>query len=47
MNGAHAHIKTLVSSGVAFNNRQYSILRSELKRFGASEGPKALDMALM
>jgi len=29
---------------VIFNNRQYSILRSELKRVGATEGPKALDL---
>jgi acetolactate synthase-1/2/3 large subunit len=29
---------------IIFNNRQYSILRSELTRVGATEGPKAFDM---
>jgi acetolactate synthase-1/2/3 large subunit len=34
----------LDTTTVIFNNRQYSILRSELKRVGAAEGPKALDL---
>jgi acetolactate synthase-1/2/3 large subunit len=34
----------LDTTTIIFNNRQYSILRSELKRVGASEGPKALDL---
>jgi acetolactate synthase-1/2/3 large subunit len=38
---AREHLDTTT---VIFNNRQYSILRSELKRVGAIEGPKALDL---
>jgi acetolactate synthase-1/2/3 large subunit len=38
---AREHLDTTT---VIFNNRQYSILRSELKRVGAAEGPKALDL---
>jgi acetolactate synthase-1/2/3 large subunit len=38
---AREHLDTTT---VIFNNRQYSILRSELKRVGATEGPKALDL---
>jgi acetolactate synthase I/II/III large subunit len=34
----------LDTTTIIFNNRQYSILRSELKRVGAAEGPKALDL---
>jgi acetolactate synthase-1/2/3 large subunit len=34
----------LNTTTVVFNNRQYAILRSELKRVGATEGPKAFDM---
>jgi acetolactate synthase I/II/III large subunit len=34
----------LDTTTIIFNNRQYSILRSELKRVGAEEGPKAFDM---
>jgi acetolactate synthase-1/2/3 large subunit len=36
--------ENLDTTTVIFNNRQYSILRSELKRVGATEGPKALDL---
>lgn len=39
----HAREK-LDTTTVIFNNGQYSILRSELKRVGAREGPKALDL---
>jgi acetolactate synthase-1/2/3 large subunit len=38
---AREHLDTTT---VIFNNRQYSILRAELKRVGATEGPKALDL---
>ena len=34
----------LDTTTIIFNNRQYGILRSELKRVGAAEGPKALDL---
>jgi acetolactate synthase-1/2/3 large subunit len=34
----------LDTTTVIFNNRQYNILRSELKRVGATEGPKAFDL---
>jgi acetolactate synthase I/II/III large subunit len=36
--------ENLDTTTVIFNNRKYSILRSELKRVGASEGPKAFDL---
>jgi acetolactate synthase-1/2/3 large subunit len=38
---AREHLDTTT---VIFNNRQYGILRAELKRVGATEGPKALDL---
>jgi acetolactate synthase I/II/III large subunit len=38
---AREHLDTTT---IIFNNRQYGILRSELKRVGATEGPKALDL---
>jgi acetolactate synthase-1/2/3 large subunit len=38
---AREHLDTTT---IIFNNRQYGILRSELKRVGASEGPKAFDL---
>jgi acetolactate synthase-1/2/3 large subunit len=36
--------ENLDTTTVIFNNGQYGILRDELRRVGASEGPKALDM---
>ena len=36
--------ENLDATTILFNNRSYSILRSELKRVGATEGPKAHDM---
>jgi acetolactate synthase-1/2/3 large subunit len=38
---AREHLDTTT---IVFNNRKYSILRAELKRVGAVEGPKAFDM---
>jgi acetolactate synthase-1/2/3 large subunit len=36
--------ENLDTTTIIFNNRQYSILKSELKLVGAVGGPKALDM---
>ena len=39
----HAREK-LDTTTIIFNNREYRILRAELTRVGATEGPKALDL---